>query len=130
MTWEIDSFVHEKARATLAAIERRNWKILLVMVLASGLFRSPWLTASLALGGVISLGNFWGLRTIIEKAFRAKPLFLLALFFKMAALLGLLFLLIVYANVNKIAFAVGISVAFLSVTWEGFKGYFKARQEG
>lgn len=126
MIWEIDSLIQKEARATLAAIERRNWKILLVMVLASGLFRSPWLTASLALGGIISLANFWGLRTIIEKAFQARRLFLVALFFKFAALLGLLFLLIVYAQVNKIAFAAGISVAFLGVTWQGFKGYFKA----
>lgn len=130
MTWAGTSFTLGKAKEVLTGIERRNWKLLIVMVVASGFFRSFWLSGSLALGGAISVANFWGLRVIIERALATRPRFLLTLFLKFLGLLGLLFLLIVYGNVHKVAFVVGLSVAFLSVTWEGFKGYLTAKSPG
>ena len=130
MTWEITSLIQPEGKRLLSDIERRGVVILAVLLVASGLFRSFWLSGSLAIGGVISMINFWGLRTIIEKALKTRPRFLFALFIKFLVLLGILFLLVVYANVHKVAFVIGLSVAFISVTWEGFKGYFKAKGEG
>lgn len=130
MTWETASLVQPEGKRLLSGIERRGLVILALFLVASGLFRSVWLSGSLALGGVISMINFWGLRTIIEKALENRPRFLIALFIKFLLLLGVLFLLIVYANVHKVAFVVGLSVAFISVTWEGFKGYLKGKGEG
>lgn len=129
MAWAETSLTLGKAKEVLGGIERRNLKILIVMLVASGFFRSFWLSGSLALGGAISVANFWGLRVIIEKALATRPRFLVTLFFKFLALLGMLFLLIVYGNVHKVAFAVGLSVAFLSVSWEGFKGYLRTKTE-
>lgn len=115
--------IREGSRKVLTAIERRNLKLLLVMLIASGLFLSPPLSASLALGGAISVANFRGLRLIIERAMRGKPILLMALFLKFFALLGLLFFIIKYIDIHKAAFVIGLSTAFLGIAWEGFKGY-------
>lgn len=130
MIWETANLIQPEGKRLLSGIERRGLVILAVFLVASGFFRSFWLSSSLAMGGVISMFNFWGLRTIIEKALNTRPRFLLALFIKFLLLLGVLFLLIVYANVHKVAFAVGLSVAFISITWEGFKGHRKVNGEG
>ncbi len=113
----------------LSTIERRTLKILVVIVIASGFFVSLPLTLSLVLGGGISAINFKGLRYIVERAFRGKRILLLALFLKFFILLGLLFVIISYAKVHKAAFIVGLSTPFMSVAWEGFKGYFGGVKE-
>lgn len=104
----------------LAEMARRNWLILLALVLGSLFWQSPRITLGVLAGGVLVIINYrWLGRSLIkvlndphrgaEKGFKRNYLFRLA--FVAAAI----YLLLVRGGVHPLALAVGLSVVVLNL---------------
>lgn len=71
-------------------------------------------------GGLLMTGNFWFLKTMVQRVFdgpqdKAKAVYALLLAFKFAAVLGALALLILVLEVHPIGIAVGMTSLFFGI---------------
>ncbi len=113
----------------LRAMSRRNWIILAGFVLVSLLWRSLPITLGVLSGGLlVILGYYWRYNALCKlleapSQFAAKS-FQVGYFVRLGALGSILFLLIVKAQVNLIALAVGLSVVLLNVLGTTIKRLF------
>lgn len=113
----------------LQALSRRNWIILASFVLVSLLWRSLPVTLGVVSGGLlVILGYYWRYASLCKllgapSQFAAKS-FQFGYYVRLAALGSVLFLLIVKAQVNLIALAVGLSVVLLNVLGTTIKRLF------
>jgi ABC-type antimicrobial peptide transport system permease subunit len=109
-------------------IERTAWAAAALMLLASLLWRSPQITAGIALGALLSILSFRWLRKFVSALLssgRSRPPILLVLLnFSKYLIMGVaLFVAIKYDLANAIALLVGVSVIFLAVCWEGMRAH-------
>jgi hypothetical protein len=112
----------------LAAIERTQWVILLLLTLGSLAFWDWRITVGVIMGGIICILNFKALRMILEKGFSQGKIsgsFFVKYAVKFLALLaavgGIAFLL--QKTINLVAFLVGLLTIFLAIVVEGIRGY-------
>ena len=119
-----DYLVEDKSGSKLAAIERNNLIVCLVLTMGSVIYKSFAITLGVFLGGVIVILNFWLLRRIIErgliKTSKVRPAFLLSYFFKFAVLAAVIFMLINYRVVSTPGLAVGLSTVFGGIVLDQF----------
>ena len=109
-------------------IEHAAWAAAALMLLTSILWRSPQITAGVALGSLISILSFRWLRKFVSALLSSgrsrPPLLLVILNFSKYLIMGVaLFFAIKYDLVNAIALLVGVSVIFLAVCWEGIRAH-------
>lgn len=94
-------------------------------LLISLAFWSYRITLGIAVGGVLGIANFYGIRRIVMagvKATAKKQAILAFLFlFKFGALAALVYISITKLPINTIAFFVGIAMLFLSLLLCSFK---------
>jgi len=112
-----------KERSRLTSVERKNIIILLVLTLGSLIYKSSPITLGVFFGGVIITLNFWLLRRIVEGGLRTKenrPVFAFSYFFKFAALVAAIFVLINFKVVNILGLVIGLSTVFISIALDGF----------
>lgn len=113
----------------LAALARRNWIILGILLLLSLLWQDPSFSLGVLGGGLLALfSNRWLQRSLSKllgqagggsaKGFQAG--YLLRLLFVAAAL----YLLIAIAKVHPLGLALGLSVVVLNILWTTFKRAF------
>ena len=112
----------------LAAIERTQWIILLLLTLGSLVFLDCRITLGVIIGGIICILNFKALRMIFEGSLSRGKIagsFFVKYAVKFLALLaavgGVAFLL--QRKINLVAFLVGLLTIFLAVVVEGIRGY-------
>lgn len=109
-------------------IERTAWAAALLMLLGSIIWRSPQVSAGVALGSLISVLSFRWLRkfaaALLSSGRSRPPLFLVILNFSKYLIMGVaLFFAIKYDLANAIALLAGVSVIFLAVCWEGIRAH-------
>ena len=109
-------------------IERAAWVAAALMLLGSIYWRSPQVSAGIALGSLISILSFRWLRKFVAALLSSgrsrPPLLLLILNFSKYLVMGVaLFFAIKYDLANAIALLVGVSVIFLAVCWEGIRAH-------
>lgn len=104
----------------LVGLARRNWIILLILIVASLLFKDQQVTLGVASGGLIAVCGFQWLHSSLVKALSnagepAIKKFQLSYFLRLAALAIMLMLLIALAKVNTIGLVVGLSVVVINI---------------
>ena len=109
-------------------IERAAWVAAALMLLGSIYWRSPQVSAGIALGSLISVLSFRWLRKFVAALLssgRSRPSTLLVILnFSKYLVMGVaLFFAIKYDLANAIALLVGVSVIFLAVCWEGIRAH-------
>ena len=109
-------------------IERAAWRAAALMLLASLWWRSPQVSAGVALGASLSILSFRWLRKFVDALLssgrRRPPLLLVTLNFSKYLVMGVaLFFSIKYDLTNAIALLAGVSVIFLAVCWEGIRAH-------
>ena len=118
------NYVNEvKEESRLASVQRNNIIILLVLTLGSIVYKSSAVTLGVFLGGVIVILNFWFLRRIIEGGFKKGDnvvALVLSYFFKFAALVAIIFVVIYSGKVNTLGLIIGLSTVFIGIALDGF----------
>lgn len=114
----------------LDRIARINGWVILATLLISGVVWTKGIqeglkaTTGVAIGGIIVLINFWGLRQIISRAFTdegtTRTLPVAAYLLKVGALFAAIALTMIYLPVDATWFAVGLSTLVLAVLLAGF----------
>ncbi len=95
--------------------------ILYIFFLASSLFFSKKVIVGIAIGGALSVLNFLFIESLIGRALENNTkigLKLFLYFIKLAGLLSLIYISIVYVELSIIAFVIGLSIVFVSVIIE------------
>ena len=112
----------------LRAVERYNLVIAAAICLGSLLFWQRSVALGAFLGAGLAVLNFWAIRRVSEAGLRTKSerkrLVLISfLIVKMAAMMGLVYVIIRWAPINILAFVVGLSTFFLSIMIVSFRGH-------
>jgi hypothetical protein len=112
----------------LAAVERTQWIILVLLTVGSLAFWDWHITLGVIIGGVICILNFKALRMIFESGFSSGRIsgsvfvkYAVKFLAVLAAVAGVVFLL--QGVVNLLAFLVGLLTIFLAISIEGIRGY-------
>jgi hypothetical protein len=112
-------------QAHIAKIFRRTLWLTAAAVAGSAFFWDLEIFLGVLVGGALAAGNFWVLRRIVEagaKATAKRQGLLTAFFFvKFAAMIALVYVAVVYAPLNMVAFLVGLSVAFVALVAESLR---------
>ena len=97
----------------------------IIAALLVGQYQAGAIVAVMLLGGGLATLNFYVLRRIVDsgaKASTKRQGLLTALFFvKFAALIGIVYVAVVHAPINMVAFLIGISVAFAALIFESLR---------
>ena len=101
-------------------IERRNWLVLALLVLASLGFWSIPITLGVLLGGLISIINFYWIYRDLRYAFqgpadRARGKVLMRYYLRLFVTAVVLFFVIAKAGVNVIGLVVGLSIVVINI---------------
>lgn len=107
-------------------IERLAAALVVVATVVAWLLATPRFTLGVALGGLLSVFNFWALRTVLRGLMRAQHPpkqagLALLLMLKFAVMGVAIFLLINYAPLDASGLLVGVSIVVLSILIEGFR---------
>ena len=109
----------------LAKIERWNYVIAGVFILASAFLFSARVTLGVAVGGILACANFTAMRVLITKSLRAsgtrRMALQLLLMGKMGVLFVMVFLAIRFLPINPVALAVGMSVFLIAIAVESIR---------
>lgn len=114
-------------------IERRSWILAVILLVASFAWRSPEVSAGVALGALLVILSFRWLRRLVSSFVaprRQRPPRLLAILnLTKYLIMGVaIFLAIKYDFANAIALLAGVSVIFLAVCWEGICAHRRTRE--
>jgi hypothetical protein len=105
--------------ASFAKIFRRTVWLTLAVVAGSAFFWDLYVFLGAVAGGALAAGNIFLLKRILEVGARAdtpKQGWLTALFFfKFAALIALVYVLVVHTHIDVVAFAVGLSASIVAL---------------
>lgn len=114
----------------IASIFRTSLWLTAATAAGSALFWDLEILLGAVAGGALATGNLWALRRIVETGARASTRrqgLLTALFFlKFAALIALVYVAVVYAPIDMVAFLAGISVAFVALVGESLRAMVRA----
>ena len=119
----------DKDDQLLAVMARRNWYILVILVLLSLCWRSMAVTKGVLAGGLLAIIAYgWLYRSLLKvlahpDRFAARG-FQITYFVRLAALAAAIFLLIVKGGVNPVALAAGLSVVVVHILWTTFRRVF------
>lgn len=104
----------------LAELARRNWLILIVMVLLSLFWRSPAITTGVLAGGVLAIINYrWLGRSLLKVVSNPHPGaakgFKFNYLFRLAFVASALYLLLVRGGIHPLGLAAGLAVIIINV---------------
>lgn len=121
-----ESASHPPKEPLIHPIERLAAALVVLATIAASLLASPRFALGVALGGLLSVLNFWALRTVLRGLMRAqhppKQAGLALLLMLKFALMGVaIFLLINYAPLDASGLLVGVSIVVLAILIEGFR---------
>jgi len=114
----------------LRTVTKVNLAFVWVFFLVSLAFRETRITAGVILGGAVVAVNFWWLRRLVERALahggRYRAVAIALLMVKFAALLGAVAVIVMYFEVNVVAFVVGTTTIYLAVVTVALVNYFRS----
>ncbi len=110
----------QKDDQLLAVMARRNWIILIVLVLLSLFWQSPPVTYGVLAGGILVIINYrWLGRSLLSVMSDPQPHsakgFKRNYFFRLVVIASAIYLLLVRGGVHPLALVVGLSVVVLNV---------------
>jgi hypothetical protein len=109
----------------LKRIERLNGLIAGVLMLAAAVFFSAPFAVGVAVGGVLAVLNFRGIRFLVEASLRRqggkRAALQLLLIAKMGVLFAMVVLAIKFLPLSPVGLAVGLSVFLISIAVESMR---------
>ena len=109
----------------LARIERWNAIFAGVLILGAAAFFSTPVLVGVAVGAILAVANFWGIRRLVAASLRRDGMkragLQLLLIGKMGLLFVMVFLAIRYLPLSPVGLAVGMSVFLLSIAVESVR---------
>lgn len=120
-----------KDEQLLGLLARRNWLILVLLIVASLPWRSFEITAGVASGGLVAILGFGWLylslmRLIANPEGKAARRFKASYIIRLGALAATLFLLVAVAKVHPIALCIGLSVVVVNLFWTTVRSLHKS----
>ena len=114
----------------LRTVTKVNLAFVWVFFLASLVFRETRVTVGVLLGGAVVAVNFWWLRRLVERALahggRYRTVAIVMLMVKFAVLLVVVALIVMYFDVNVVAFVVGTTTIYLAIVTVALINYFRS----
>ena len=119
----------EEDQNLLAAMARRNWIILGILLLASVLARDPDFSLGILCGGLTVVAGYQWLHRALQKALQrsdagAARSFQVGYLLRLLALAAILGLLIGVVKVNLVGLVIGLSVVVINIFWTTVKRIF------
>lgn len=104
----------------LSIVYRISWLILAVMTIGSLIFVSGEFAISVALGGLIALGNNFWLRSILERMLIHQPsnpkTYAIVRYILRLTITAIIFLLLIKIGINIFGLLTGLSILVISIT--------------
>lgn len=104
----------------LSIVYRISWLILAVMTIGSLIFASGEFAISVALGGLIALGNNFWLRSILERMLIQLPsnpkTYAIVRYILRLTITAIIFLLLIKIGINIFGLLTGLSILVISIT--------------
>lgn len=104
----------------LSIVYRISWLILAVMTIGSLIFASGEFAISVALGGLIALGNNFWLRSILERMLIQQPsnpkTYAIVRYILRLTITAIIFLLLIKIGINIFGLLTGLSILVISIT--------------
>jgi hypothetical protein len=109
----------------LRRIERWNGLLAGILILGAVVFFGGQVALGVAVGAVLAVANFWGMRLLVGASLRRqggkRAALQLLLIAKMGILFLLVFLAIRYLPLHPVGLAVGLSVFLISIAVESLR---------
>lgn len=104
----------------LSIVYRISWLILAVMTIGSLIFASGEFAISVALGGLIALGNNFWLRSILERMLIQQPsnpkTYAIVRYILRLTITAIILLLLMKVGINIFGLLTGLSILVISIT--------------
>lgn len=105
-----------------AALQRRNWLILAVLLICSLPFGNLAVSAGILAGGLVAIAAFAWLqrslrRLLADSPHGARARYQLGSLSRLLVLAGILTLLIMVVKVHPVGLAIGLSVVVINLLW-------------
>jgi len=109
-----------------AALSRRNWLILALLLAASVPFGNWPVTAGILAGGLVAIASFTWLqralkRLLADRAAGARTRYQFGYVARLLALGMTLAVLIAVVNIHPVGLAIGLSVVVINLLWLAFQ---------
>ncbi|BCA78346.1 ATP synthase subunit I [Desulfuromonas sp. AOP6] len=113
----------------LRDLSRRNWLILGILVVLSGISASPPIILGVLTGGIVAISGFHWLHFSLKKLIgdpqqHSTRGFKLSYVIRLGALATALVVLIVIFKVHPVGLALGLSVVVINIIWTTLKRSF------
>lgn len=105
-----------------AALHRRSWLILSVLLVASLPFRNPAFSLGILCGGIVSIGGFLWLRRALRQLLAepgpgAKARYQFGYLVRLITLAIILAVLIAVLKIHTVGLIIGLSVVVINLFW-------------
>jgi hypothetical protein len=115
-------------------IERWNAVIAAFLILAAVVFTTGPMALGIAVGAILAVVNFTGIRLLVAVSLRRQGMqraaLQLALIAKMGVLFFLVFLAMKYLPISPVGLAIGLSVFLFSIAVESFRHMLSGDSDG
>lgn len=105
-----------------ATLNRRNWQVLVALLIASLPFRHWPMTAGILAGGLVSIASFGWLQRSLMRLLAgpdggARSRYQFGYLMRLLAIAGILGLLIAIVKIHPVGLVIGLSVVVINLLW-------------
>ena len=110
---------------TIGRVEKSGLIVTSILVIVNAVIGSSELAFGTAAGGLLFTANFLAIRLVVEiivKNSYPKGFSIFAFLLKMIILIGIVFVLFLFTNINLYGFFIGVTGVVIVIIGEGLKG--------
>ncbi len=110
---------------TIGRVEKSGLIVTSILVIVNAVIGSDELAFGTAAGGLLFTANFLAIRLVVEiivKNSYPKGFSIFAFLLKMIILIGIVFVLFLFTNINLYGFFIGVTGVVIVIIGEGLKG--------
>lgn len=110
---------------TIGRVEKSGLIVTSILVIFNAIIGSSELAFGTAAGGLLFTANFLAIRLVVEilvKNSYPKGFSIFAFLLKMILLIGIVFVLFLFTNINLYGFFIGVTGVVIVIIGEGLKG--------
>jgi len=110
---------------TIGRVEKSGLIVTSILVIVNAVIGSSELAFGTAAGGLLFTANFLAIRLVVEiivKNSYPKGFSIFAFLLKMTILIGIVFVLFLFTNINLYGFFIGVTGVVIVIIGEGLKG--------
>lgn len=110
---------------SISRVEKNGLIVTSILVIFNAIIGSSELAFGTAAGGLLFTANFLAIRLVVEALVKnsyPKSFSIFAFLLKMVLLIGIVFVIFVFTNVNIYGFFIGLTGVVIVIIGEGLKG--------